>query len=111
MMRKRCYIAEWVVCMLLLTTCFSACCSIDDDLSDCPPEPNPPTPPTEQDYKLNYELRLVTNMTTELETQLTTITEVKVADALREVGFDDALVYADLHRYALPFDPSKSPTA
>ena len=83
MMRKRCYIAEWVVCMLLLTTCFSACCSIDDDLSDCPPEPDPPTPPTEQDYKLNYELRLVTNMTTELETQLTTITEVKVADALR----------------------------
>ena len=83
MKRKRWDIVEGVICMLFMTTCFLACCSIDDDLSDCPPEPNPPTPPTEQDYKLNYELRLVTNMTTELETQLTTITEVKVADALR----------------------------
>lgn len=62
--------------MLLMTTCFSACCSIDDDLSDCGEE--------EKELKLEYQLRLVTNMTTELETQLTTITEVSVANALRE---------------------------
>ena len=74
MMRKRCDIVEWVICMLFMMTCFSACSSIDDDLSDCPPE--------ESQYEMQYELKLVTNMTTELKTQLTTITELSVANAL-----------------------------
>lgn len=94
MMKKRCDIVEWVICMLLITTCFSACCSIDDDLSDCG-EP-------EKDLKLEYQLRLVTNMTTELETQLTTITETKVAGALRthlENIFSDFAHDVDLSFY------------
>lgn len=52
----------------------AGCCSIDDDLSDCPPD--------ESRYQMEYELKLVTNMTTELQTQLTTITELSVASAL-----------------------------
>ena len=58
----------------LLITHVSACSVIDDDLSDCPPDDN---------YRLDYELRLVTNLTTELQTELTTQTEVKLASALR----------------------------
>ena len=94
MMKKRCDIVEWVICMLLMTTCFSACCSIDDDLSDCGEQ--------EKDLKLEYQLRLVTNMTTELETQLTTITEMKVAGALRthlENIFSDHAHDIDLNFY------------
>ena len=49
----------------------AGCSTIDDDLSDCG-----------NTYELNYQLRLVTNMTTELKTQLTTMTEVSVANAL-----------------------------
>ena len=62
---------------LLLSACWLAagCSVIDDDLSDCG-EP-------EEEYKIDYELRLITNMTTELETQLTTITEMGVAESLR----------------------------
>lgn len=62
---------------LLLSACWlmAGCSVIDDDLSDCG-EP-------EEEYKIDYQLRLITNITTELETQLTTITEVGVADALR----------------------------
>lgn len=74
MMRKRCDFVEWGVCMLLMMTCFSACSSIDDDLSNCPGDA--------QQFQMEYELKLVTNMTTELQTQLTTITELSVASAL-----------------------------
>ncbi len=58
---------------LLLSALWLAagCSAIDDDLSDCG-----------NSFELNYELRLVTNMTTELKTQLTTMTEVSVANAL-----------------------------
>ena len=49
----------------------AGCSSIDDDLSDC-----------DNNFKVDYQLRLVTNMTTELKTQLTTITELSVANAL-----------------------------
>ena len=47
------------------------CSTIDDDLSDCG-----------NSVKMNYQLRLVTNMTTELQTQLTTLSELSVAHAL-----------------------------
>jgi hypothetical protein len=63
----------WLLLSALWLT--AGCCSIDDDLSDCPPE--------ESQYEMQYELKLVTNMTTELETQLTTITEFSVANALK----------------------------
>lgn len=51
----------------------AGCSVIDDDLSDCH---------NEQQYQMDYQLKLVTNMTTELKTQLTTITELSVAGAL-----------------------------
>lgn len=74
-MRKRCDTIERLVSMLLMAICLTACSAIDDDLSDCVEE--------EKELKLEYRLRLVTNMTTELQTQLTTLTEVSVANALR----------------------------
>ena len=51
----------------------AGCSSIDDDLSDC-----------DNNFKIEYQLRLVTNMTTELKTQLTTVTELSVANALMD---------------------------
>ena len=62
-----------VACLLVMMTQVG-CSTIDEDLSDCPPEGN--------DYEMVYELQLVTNITTELQTQLTTQTEQQVADAL-----------------------------
>ena len=61
---------------ILLSACWlmAGCSVIDDDLSDCNQE---------EELQLDYELRLVTNMTTELQTQLTTITEIGVANALQ----------------------------
>lgn len=59
----------------LLAMGLFSCSAIDDDLSDCPAE--------EKQFQMEYQLKLVTNMTTELETQLTTLTEIGVADALR----------------------------
>lgn len=60
---------------LFITAAVSLCaCSlVDEDLSEC-----------ETDYNLNYQLRLVTNMKAELQTQLTMETEVNVANALRD---------------------------
>ena len=62
---------------ILLSACWltAGCSSIDDDRTDCGEE--------EEELQLDYELRLVTNMTTELQTQLATITEVGVANALK----------------------------
>ena len=54
----------------------AACGQIDDDLSDCEVTPT-------EEYELDYELKLVTNMTTELKTQLNTITDVEISDALK----------------------------
>lgn len=60
-----------VGCLLALLPLFVACSTIDDDLSDC------------DNLKMDYELRLVTNMTTELQTVLNTQNELAVANALR----------------------------
>lgn len=51
----------------------SACSVIDDDLSECQEGTQ---------FQTDYQLKLVTNMTTELQTQLTTMTELSVAGAL-----------------------------
>ena len=52
---------RWYTIILMIgALALSSCSTIDDDLSDC-----------SNGYKLDYELRLVTNMTTELQTQLT----------------------------------------
>lgn len=72
MKTRRNILKMWLLLSALWLT--AGCSSIDDDLSDCPPE--------ESQYEMQYELKLVTNMTTELKTQLTTITELSVANAL-----------------------------
>lgn len=72
----------------------AGCSVIDDDLSNCPPD--------EQQYKMDYQLRLVTNMTTELQTQLTTMTELSVAGVLEthlENIFSDFAHDVDLSFY------------
>ncbi len=51
---------------------FSACSLVDEDLTAC-----------EAEYQLTYELQLITNITTELETELSLDTEVAVATALK----------------------------
>ena len=60
---------------ILLSACWlmAGCSVIDDDLSDCYDD---------QQFQMGYQLKLVTNMTTELQTQLTTMTELSVANAL-----------------------------
>ena len=60
---------------VLLSACWlmAGCSVIDDDLSDCYDD---------QQFQMGYQLKLVTNMTTELQTQLTTMTELSVANAL-----------------------------
>jgi hypothetical protein len=60
---------------LLLSACWLTvgCSSIDDDLSNCNEEGQ---------FQTDYQLKLVTNMTTELKTQLTTMTELSVAGSL-----------------------------
>lgn len=64
---------RWYITILMIgALALSSCSTIDDDLSGCP-----------NGFKLDYELRLVTNMTTELQTTLTTQTDVSVATALR----------------------------
>lgn len=52
----------------------AGCSVIDDDLSNCPSD--------EQQFQMGYQLKLVTNMTTELQTKLTTMTELSVAGVL-----------------------------
>ena len=54
----------------------AACSLIDEDMRDC-----------ETDTRLDYELRLVTNMTTELQTQLSLEEDAEVA----AMGYDAPL--------------------
>lgn len=60
-------------CWFALAMGWSSCSMIDEDQSDC-------VNPTE----VNYELTLVTNMTTEIETHLNDSTEGDLADDLRK---------------------------
>jgi len=55
---------------LFVTT---GCCLVDEDLSGCPDE-----------YAINYEMRLVTNVQTEINTVLDMQADVYVAEALRK---------------------------
>ena len=54
-----------------LLAVFTGCRWVDEDLSDC-----------ETTYNINYEMRLVTNMTAELQTQLSMAADVEVETAL-----------------------------
>ena len=64
--------AKKYILFATLLAALTGCRWVDEDLSDC-----------ETTYNIDYELRLVTNMTTELETQLSTAAEVEVAAALQ----------------------------
>ena len=59
---------------ILLSACWlmAGCTVIDDDLSNC-----------DNDYQLDYEIRLVTNMSIEMETQLSIVTDAGIAEVLR----------------------------
>ncbi|MBR4826542.1 MAG: hypothetical protein IKZ91_01495 [Bacteroidales bacterium] len=50
------------------------CCLVDEDLSDCVDE---------VEVTMNYELRMVTNMKTEIQTQLSMATDMHVSAALQ----------------------------
>lgn len=58
--------------LVLLAAGLWSCSLVDEDLRDC-----------ETDYHLDYELRLVTNMKAELQTQLSMAADVTVSNAIR----------------------------
>ena len=62
---------RWIFVSILMLMAVS-CSMIDEDMSDCG-----------EQAQVDYELRLITNMTTELKTQLTTTTDLNIAQALR----------------------------
>lgn len=68
---------------VLLLTAAPGCRWVDEDLSDCVTT-----------YHIGYELRLVTNMTTELQTQLGMAADVEVASALESYLEDVFTDYA-----------------
>ena len=73
---------------------FTACSSLDDDLSDCGAS-----------YQMNYQLTLVTNISTELNTQLTTTVDMTMnaslrtllKDIFRDIAHDVDLSFYDTH--------------
>ena len=84
---------------LLLTFALTGCFAIDEDLSDCGEE-----------YKLTYQLRIITNLTTELETVLNEEDDAPVAAALRNHLRDIFTDYAhdvDLSFYTTQKDSTR----
>jgi len=73
-METRRYIIEWLLTAVLATVLLSGCSLIDDDPGKCG---------YTESYELDYELRLVTNMTTEIQTQLSAETDINVAAELQ----------------------------
>ena len=71
-MNKRLNIIGKLLATALIVVLSASCSAIDEDLSNCG-----------NDYQLDYELKLVTNMSIELETQLNTITDAGIAEVLR----------------------------
>ena len=84
-MRTNRHIMKPLLMAALATVLLSGCSWIDEDLSDCP---------SGQRHELDYQLQLTTNIETELQTQLTTMTEMRVADALRSQLSDIFAAYA-----------------
>ena len=73
-MKIRRYIIERLLTAVLATVLLSGCSLIDDDPGKCG---------YTESYELDYELRLVTNMTTEIQTQLSAETDINVAAELQ----------------------------
>ena len=74
----------------------SSCALIDEKYSDCV-----------QDYQLDYTMCLVTNMTTELQTQLALATDISVSHALKDYlaeAFNDKAHDVNLHFYDVEGD-------
>lgn len=65
--------AKKYILFATLLAALTGCRWVDEDLSDC-----------ETDYNLDYELRLVTNMAIELETQLSLDTDIAARTALTD---------------------------
>ena len=70
--RKRLYLLFLISLSPFLSLLFMSCSMIDEDQSDCGVQ-----------AKVDYEMRLVTNMSTEIQTQLTTQMDLEMATALR----------------------------
>ena len=62
----------WTVLLPSVAWLTAGCSAIDEDLSNCG-----------NDYQLDYELKLVTNMSIEMETQLSIVTDAGIAEVLR----------------------------
>ena len=85
-MLKIWYTALRAVVLSATAVLLTACSIINDDLSDCPT--------SEQEATLDYELRLVTNMTTEVKTQLSAQTDLELAATLTNYLSDIFTDYA-----------------
>lgn len=88
-----------IVICLIGAIAQTSCSIIDEDLSDC-----------DNGFRMDYELRLVTNITTELQTQLSTQMEVPVATALRSHlrnVFTDYATDVDLSFYDIKNDSAR----
>ncbi|MBP5719984.1 MAG: hypothetical protein J6W82_02825 [Bacteroidales bacterium] len=59
--------------ILAIAVASTACCLVDEDLSNCP-----------DDYAIDYEMRLITNVQTEINTVLGLDANIKVSAALRQ---------------------------
>lgn len=71
----------WI--LALGVAALSGCHLVDEDMGDC-----------ETNYDLDYELRMVTNMTTEIQTQLSLEADVQIAQTLRSYLDDVFTDYA-----------------
>lgn len=71
MRRRKWNIVDWILGTALRVG-LAACSTIDEDMSDCGEE-----------FEMEYKLQLITNIETELQSQLTSDKEKLVADALR----------------------------
>ena len=63
----------WTVLLPSVAWLTAGCSAIDEDLSNC-----------DNDYQVDYEIRLVTNMSIELRNQLNTLEDAGIAQMLRE---------------------------
>ena len=71
--------------ILLMSVCLLGACSvIDEDLSSCGADINDDPSNSGADCMVSYELRLVTNLNTELQTVLSAESDREIADALRK---------------------------
>jgi len=89
---------RYISILVLAAASLFACSLVDEDMRDC-----------ETDYNLDYELRLVTNMSTEIRTELNMTSDLYIAEALEGYLKDVFTDYAhdvDLGFYDVVRDPA-----